>query len=100
MARRCVITGKDVLVGHNVSHSNRKTKRRFLPNLQVASFWSDSLNMPVRLRISTAGMRTVEHNGGIDLFLTETADAKLSADARRLKRRIERAKEKRGATAA
>jgi len=100
MARRCVITGKDVLVGHNVSHSKRRTKRRFLPNLQVASLWSDSLNLPVKLRISTAGLRTVEHNGGIDSFLIDTPDVKLSAEARRLKRRVERAKEKRAATAA
>lgn len=100
MARRCVITGKDVLVGHNVSHSKRRTKRRFLPNLQVASLWSDSLNMPVRLRLSTAGLRTVEHNGGIDAFLTDTPNAKLSAEARRWKRRIARAKEKRAAAPA
>lgn len=100
MARRCIITGKDPLVGHNVSHSKRRTKRRFLPNLQVASLWSDSLNLPVKLRISTAGLRTVEHNGGIDAFLTDTPDAKLSAEARRLKRRVERAKEKRAAAAA
>lgn len=99
MARRCVITGKDVLVGHNVSHSKRRTKRRFLPNLQAASLWSDSLNMPVRLRISTAGLRTVEHNGGIDAFLVDTPDAKLSAAARRWKRRVERAKAKRAAAA-
>jgi large subunit ribosomal protein L28 len=99
MARRCVITGKDVLVGHNVSHSNRKTKRRFLPNLQVASLWSDSLDMPVRLRLSTAGLRTVEHNGGIDAFLIDTPDSKLSSEARRLKRRVERAKERRAKAA-
>ncbi len=99
MARRCVITGKDVLVGHNVSHSKRRTKRRFLPNLQVASLWSDSLNLSLKLRISTAGLRTVEHNGGIDSFLIDTPDVKLSAEARRLKRRVERAKEKRAAAA-
>jgi large subunit ribosomal protein L28 len=97
MARRCIITGKDPLVGHNVSHSKRRTKRRFLPNLQVTSLWSDSLNLPVKLRISTAGLRTVEHNGGIDAFLIDTPDAKLSAEAKRLKRRVERAKEKRAA---
>jgi len=99
MARRCIITGKDPLVGHNVSHSKRRTKRRFLPNLQVASLWSDSLNLPVKLRISIAGLRTVEHNGGIDAFLIDTPDAKLSAEAKRLKRRVERAKEKRAAAA-
>ncbi len=97
MARRCVITGKGVLVGHNVSHSNRKTKRRFVPNLQNTSFWSDSLNSPVRLRLSTSGIRTVEHNGGLDAFLLDTPDAKLSAGAIRLKRRIARAKANREA---
>lgn len=100
MARRCVITGKDVLVGHNVSHSNRKTKRRFLPNLQVASFWSDNLNLAVKLRLSTAGLRTVEHNGGIDSFLLTTADSKLTDTAKRLKRRVEKAKATRDAAAA
>jgi large subunit ribosomal protein L28 len=100
MARRCVITGKGVLVGHNVSHSNRKTKRRFIPNLQVSSFWSDSLNLPVKLRISTSGIRTVEHNGGIDAFLLETPNSRLSAGAKRIKRRIEKAKENRAAKAA
>ncbi len=97
MARRCVITGKGVLVGHNVSHSNRKTKRRFVPNLQSTSFWSDSLNLPLRLRLSTSGIRTVEHNGGIDAFLLDTPDAKLSAGALRLKRRVARAKANREA---
>jgi large subunit ribosomal protein L28 len=100
MARRCVITGKGVLVGHNVSHSNRKTKRRFMPNLQAISFWSDTLGLPVRLRLSTAGIRTIEHNGGIDAFLLDTSDAKLSGEARRLKRRVERAKANREAKAA
>ena len=95
MARRCELTGKAVLTGNNVSHAKRRTKRRFLPNLQVASLWSDSLNMPVRLRISTAGLRTVEHNGGIDSFLIDTPSAKLSAEAKRWKRRVARAKEKR-----
>jgi large subunit ribosomal protein L28 len=95
-----VITGKGVLVGHNVSHSNRKTKRRFMPNLQAISFWSDSLGLPVRLRLSTAGIRTIEHNGGIDAFLLETPEAKLSAEALRLKRRVERAKAHREAKSA
>ena len=98
--RQCHVCGKGPSVGHNVSHSKRRTKRRFLPNLQVASLWSDSLNLAVKLRVSTAGLRTVEHNGGIDAFLIDTPDVKLSAEARRLKRRVERAKEKRAAAAA
>jgi large subunit ribosomal protein L28 len=88
MARRCAVTGKGVQVGNNVSHSNRKTKRRFLPNLQTVSLLSDSTG-PVRLRISTAAIRTIEFKGGIDAFLKGTPDRKLSPEIRRLKRRIE-----------
>jgi len=91
MARRCIITGKGVQVGHNVSHANNKTKRRFLPNLQITSMLSDALGAPVRLRVSTNGIRTIEHNGGIDAFLLGTPDRKLTVEARRLKRRIEAA---------
>ena len=91
MSRRCELTGKGLLVGNNVSHANNKTKRRYLPNLQVTSVLSDALGMPVRLRLSTNGIRTIEHNGGIDAFVLSTADVKLSPEIRRLKRRIERA---------
>jgi large subunit ribosomal protein L28 len=90
MARRCAITGKGVQVGHNVSHANNKTKRRFLPNLQEASVLSDTLGR-IRLRLSTAAIRTIEKKGGIDSFLRETPDRKLSPEIRRLKRRIETA---------
>ncbi len=88
MARRCFITGKGVLVGNNVSHANNKTKRRFLPNLQTTSLLSDVLGSAVRVRLSTRGIRTVEHNGGIDAYLLGTPDSKLTLEARRLKRRI------------
>ncbi|HVB17509.1 MAG TPA: 50S ribosomal protein L28 [Stellaceae bacterium] len=87
MARKCPVTGKGVQVGHNVSHSNIKTKRRFLPNLQTISLLSDVLGT-VRLRISAAAIRTIEKNGGIDGFLKTTADSRLSPEIRRLKRRI------------
>jgi large subunit ribosomal protein L28 len=100
MARRCIITGKGVQVGHNVSHANNKTKRRFLPNLQRTSLLSDALGGPVRLRLSTNGIRTVEHNGGIDAYLLATPDRKLSAEARRLKRRIEAAAARKSASPA
>ena len=88
MARRCVITGKGVQVGHNVSHANNKTKRRFLPNLQTTSLLSDALGGTVRLRLSANAIRTVEQNGGIDAFLLGTPNSKLGLEARRLKRRI------------
>ncbi len=87
MARKCPVTGKGVLVGHNVSHSNIKTKRRFLPNLQTISLLSDALGT-VRLRLSTTAIRTIEFKGGIDAFLKARPDKKLSPEIRRLKRRI------------
>jgi large subunit ribosomal protein L28 len=94
MARRCGITGKGVLTGNNVSHANNKTRRRFLPNLQETSFFSDVLGGQVRLRVSTHGIRTIEHNGGLDAFLLGTPDRKLPQEALTLKRRIERASAK------
>ena len=90
MARRCAITGKGVQVGHNVSHANNKTKRRFLPNLQQTSVLSDMLG-PIRMRITAAAIRTIEHKGGIDAFLRNTPNRKLTPEIRRLKRRVEAA---------
>jgi large subunit ribosomal protein L28 len=90
MARKCAITGKGVQVGHNVSHANNKTKRRFLPNLQRISVLSDTLG-PVRLRITAAAVRTIEHKGGIDALLRTTPERELSPEIRRLKRRVEAA---------
>ncbi|BDG74824.1 50S ribosomal protein L28 [Roseomonas fluvialis] len=97
MARRCGITGKGVLTGNNVSHANNKTRRRFLPNLQETSFWSDVLGTPVKMRLSTNGIRTIEHNGGLDAFLLGTPDRRLPVEAKLLKRRIERAQAKKAA---
>ena len=94
MSRRCDLTGKAPLTGHKVSHSNRKTKRRFLPNLQTVSLLSDAIGA-VRLRLSTNAIRTIEFKGGIDAFLKGTPDRKLSPEILRLKRRIEGAAEKR-----
>jgi len=91
MARRCAITGKGVMTGNNVSHANNRTRRRFLPNLQDASMLSDALGHSVRLRICTNALKTVEHNGGIDAYLLSVSDAKLPVEARRLKKRIQRA---------
>jgi large subunit ribosomal protein L28 len=100
MSRRCEITGKGVLAGNNVSHANNKTRRRFLPNLQVTSLLSDILGHEVRMRLSTNGIRTVEHNGGIDAYLLGTPTTKLTPEGKTLKRRIEKAKVKREAAAA
>src|SRR5712691_7692958 len=87
MARKCPVTGKGVLVGHNVSHSNIKTKRRYLPNLQTISLLSDTLGR-VRLRLSAAAIRTIEFKGGTAAWRKGTSDSKLSPEIRRLKRRI------------
>ena len=87
MARKCPVTGKGVQVGHNVSHSNVKTKRRYLPNLQTVSLLSETLG-PVRLRLSAAAIRTIEHKGGLDAFLWASRDSRLSAEILRLKRRV------------
>jgi large subunit ribosomal protein L28 len=88
MSRICELTGKGRQVGHNVSHANNKTKKTFLPNLQNVTLMSDSLGKSVRLRVSTHGLRSVEHVGGLDNWLTKTASEKLSLKARRLKRDI------------
>jgi large subunit ribosomal protein L28 len=91
MARRCELTGKAVLTGNNVSHANNKTRRRFLPNLVSVTLISDALKQNVRLRISAAALRSVEHRGGIDAFLAKAADTELSPRARLLKRQIAQA---------
>ena len=100
MSRRCQITGKGVLTGNNVSHANNKSRRRFLPNLQETSMLSDVLGANVRMRLSTRGIRTVEHNGGIDAFLLGTPNSKLPPEAQTIKRRILRARAKREAASA
>ncbi|HVI52592.1 MAG TPA: 50S ribosomal protein L28 [Candidatus Sulfotelmatobacter sp.] len=97
MSRRCVVTGKGVQTGNNVSHANNKTRRRFLPNLQETAVLSDALGQMVRLRVSTRGLKTIEHNGGIDAYLISVNDSKLSAEALRLKRRVQRALENQAA---
>jgi large subunit ribosomal protein L28 len=88
MARRCGLTGKGVMTGNNVSHANNKTRRRFLPNLQRTSVMSDALGAPVRLRVSTRALRTIDHNGGIDAFLIDARTSGLPPELRRLKRQI------------
>jgi large subunit ribosomal protein L28 len=90
MARRCELTGKAVQTGHLVSHSNRKTKRRFLPNLCSVSLQSEALKRTVRMRVSAHALRSVEHRGGLDAFLVKAAEDELSQGARLLKREIEK----------
>ena len=83
MSWRCDLTGKRPLVGHKVSHSNIKTKRRFLPNLRNVTLISDTLGRRVRLRVSANALKTVDHRGGLDAFLLKAKDDGVgSADAR------------------
>ena len=88
MSRVCELTGKTRLVGNNVSHANNKTKRTFLPNLQNVTLLSDALERSVKLKVSTHGLRSVEHVGGLDNWLAKTNDEKLSLRVRRIKREI------------
>lgn len=91
MSRRCSMTGKGVMAGNNVSHAHNKTRRRFLPNLQVTSLLSDALGDVVRLRLSARAIRTIEHKGGLDAYLLGTSDTKLPEDALTLKRKVKKA---------
>src|SRR3954454_4830600 len=90
MSRRCDLTGKTAQVGHKVSHSNRKTKRRFLPNLLNVSIISATLGRAVRLRVSANALKTVDHRGGLDAFLLKAKEDELSPKALELKRQIDK----------
>jgi large subunit ribosomal protein L28 len=91
MPRRCSVSGSKTSHGQNVSHSNRKTPRRFQPNLQEATFVSEALGGRVGLRVSTRSLRTVRTHGGIDAFLLSQADDKLAPEALALKHRVQKA---------
>lgn len=90
MARRCELTGKNALVGNKVSHANNKTKTRYLPNLCNVHLISDAMGQGYAFRISAIALKSVEHVGGLDAFLTKAQDEGLSLKARRLKRQIEK----------
>ena len=90
MARRCELSGKAVLTGNLVSHSNHKTRTRFMPNLCNVTLISDTLKRSVRLRIAAAALRSVEHRGGLDAYLLKADDADLSVKTRALKREIQK----------
>ena len=91
MSRVCELTGKGPMSGHNVSHANNKTKRRFLPNLNQVTLMSDALGQSFRLRISAAALRSVDHRGGLDAFLAKARDEELSSKALKIKRDIAKA---------
>jgi large subunit ribosomal protein L28 len=88
MSRRCELTGKAVQTGNLVSHSNHKTRTRFLPNLCNVTLISDVLQRKIRLRVTASALRSVEHRGGLDAFLVKAKDDELSSGARAVKREI------------
>jgi len=88
MSRRCELTGKGALVGHRVSHSNIKTKRRFLPNLFNVTMISDELGRSVKLRVSANAIKSVDHRGGLDAYLLKANDGELSRRALDVKRQV------------
>ena len=92
MSRRCDLTGKTALVGHKVSHSNRKTKRRFLPNLVNVTMISDALDRSLKLRVSTNALKSVDHRGGLDAFLMKAKDDELSPKMLLIKRQVTKKK--------
>ena len=83
MAKKCEISGTGVMSGNNVSHANNRTRRRFLPNLQEVSLLSESLGKVYKLRICTKTLRSIEHKGGLDAYLMNTPDSKLSEEAKK-----------------
>jgi large subunit ribosomal protein L28 len=90
MSRICELTGKGRQVGNNVSHANNKTKRVFLPNLQNVTLMSEKLDRSFKFRVSTNGLRSVEHVGGLDNWLLKTKDEKLSKGAIKVKRELKK----------
>ena len=91
MARRCGVTGKGVLSGNNVSHAHNKTRRRFLPNIQTVSLMSEVLGRTVKLRLAASTLRTIENKGGLDAFLMDSSDSKLTTEAVKIKKQIKKA---------
>jgi len=90
MSFRCDLTGKKPQVGHKVSHSNIKTKRRFFPNLRSVTLASETLGRSFRLRVSANALRTVDHRGGLDAFLLKASNEELAPKALRIKRDLEK----------
>jgi large subunit ribosomal protein L28 len=88
MTRRCMVTGKGPLVGNKVSHANNKTKRRFMPGVKTTKLYSETLGRMVSLKITTHGIRSVEHKGGLDAYLTGTAPSKLDESLRPVRAEI------------
>ena len=94
MSRRCDITGKGVMTGNNVSHAHNRTRRRFLPNLQAVTVLSETLDAPIKLRLATSTLRSIEKRGGLDAYLLAAKDNELTDTAVKIKRRIKKAQAK------
>ena len=88
MSKKCDILGTGVQSGNNVSHANNKTRRRFMPNLQVVSLFSETLNRVFKMKICSKTLRSIEHNGGLDAYLTSTSSSKLTPEAQKIKKSI------------
>lgn len=93
MSRRCVVTNKAVVSGNNVSHAHNKTRRKFLPNLTETRVYSESLDTFFKIKVTAAGLRTLEHKGGFDAWLLDTAPSKLENDLRKVRKQIVAKKE-------
>ncbi|MGB0507546.1 MAG: 50S ribosomal protein L28 [Pikeienuella sp.] len=91
MSRRCELSGKGVLTGNRVSHSNIKTRRRYLPNLNPVTLMSETLGQAFRFRITAHALRSVDHRGGLDAFLAKAKDSDLSVRALKIKKDIAKA---------
>lgn len=91
MSRRCELSGKGVLTGNRVSHSNIKSRRRYLPNLNPVTLQSESLGRSFRFRVSASALRSVDHRGGLDAYLAKAADDQLSPRALKVKKEIAKA---------
>ncbi len=91
MSKKCDISGTGVMSGNNVSHANNKTRRRFLPNLQVVSLFSEKLGKVFKLKVCSKTLRSIEHNGGLDAYLESTSNTKLTPEAQKIKKQIAKA---------
>ena len=88
MAKKCDLTGTGAMSGNNVSHANNRTRRRVLPNLQVVSLLSETLGKIFKLKVTSATLRSIEHNGGLDSYLESTSNSKLTEEAKKIKKSI------------
>ena len=88
MSKKCDILGTGVMSGNNVSHANNRTRRRFMPNLQIVSLFSEALNKVFKLKICSKTLRSIEHNGGLDAYLESTSNNKLTPEAQKIKKSV------------